>query len=550
MANLRDFTGKNRKFTGVSGITVSSGGNTGNRVNETGRLRFNATTNLLEYYNGTDWKAIDAPPVITSFSIDSPAQTNVTSGYIDSAQAGTFDLSVNGSLFDTTGANVTLTGTGETLTPDTLVRNSANLLTATFTASALDTGNDPYTLKVTNGSGLSAELVDAINVDQAPVFTNAVDTVYSIFDSSRASGTIAAADLVGATDADGDTITYSVTAGALPTGCTLTASTGVIIWSSISAVGTDTTSTFTISAATSKGTSTRQFKITVKAPIRTTITSTGAGTFSVPNGVTSLSILMVAGGGSGGSSLGSGAGAGGMLEGTIAVTPGSSIPYTVGAGGSQGQAADYFSGYYGANTTFGPIPGPGATATANGGGYGCGHAGGGPKGSGSPSEQNTNQINIGGTGGSGGGTGSADQSSLTGRGGYGNQGDSAGLTGYGNDGGIGGGNNTQHSHNGGGGGGAGGVGANPSGYNAGAGGVGRVSTASGSPVYYAGGGGGSFHPPTGGSVGSGGSGGGSSGSSSGRSNAGGTNTGGGSGCGAHPGAGSGSGGPGIIIVNI
>ena len=58
MADLRDFTGKNRKFTGAAGIKTSDDGlGTGDRVNEKGRIRFNDTTDLLEYYNGTDWSA-------------------------------------------------------------------------------------------------------------------------------------------------------------------------------------------------------------------------------------------------------------------------------------------------------------------------------------------------------------------------------------------------------------------------------------------------------------------------------------------------------------
>jgi hypothetical protein len=251
MADLRDFTGKNRKFTGAAGIKTSSDGQgTAERVNEKGRLRFNDDTDLLEYYNGTDWKAIDAPPVITSFSTNSPSQTNVTAGYIGNTQAGTFDLSVNGSLFDTTGANVTLVGLGaETLSPDSIVRNTANLLTATFTASNLDISNDPYTIKVTNGSGLSAELAAAVTADQTtPTFTNAVDTTYSVFDSGRSSGTITAAELIGAS---GGTA-YAVQIGSLPTGFTLNTTTGDITWSSVSAVGSDTTTTFTNSAATSK----------------------------------------------------------------------------------------------------------------------------------------------------------------------------------------------------------------------------------------------------------------------------------------------------------
>ena len=53
MANLRDFTGKNRKFTGSIGERISVG-TTGERDTSTyghGTLRFNTTTSLLEYYN-------------------------------------------------------------------------------------------------------------------------------------------------------------------------------------------------------------------------------------------------------------------------------------------------------------------------------------------------------------------------------------------------------------------------------------------------------------------------------------------------------------------
>ena len=45
MSDLRDFTGKNRKHTGTTGITVSDNGSgTAARVNEKGRLRFNDDT--------------------------------------------------------------------------------------------------------------------------------------------------------------------------------------------------------------------------------------------------------------------------------------------------------------------------------------------------------------------------------------------------------------------------------------------------------------------------------------------------------------------------
>ena len=136
MANLHDFTQKNRRHTGAAGIKVSNDslGN-GDRVDEKGRLRFNDTTDLLEYYNGTSWKSIDAPPVITSFSIN--GGSNVTSGDIPQDVSGTSTIGINGSLFDTTGATVTLEaeGSGSNVTPASTTRNSANLLTITVTNS-------------------------------------------------------------------------------------------------------------------------------------------------------------------------------------------------------------------------------------------------------------------------------------------------------------------------------------------------------------------------------------------------------------------------------
>tara|TARA_B100000085_G_scaffold132165_1_gene120416 strand:+ start:280 stop:1929 length:1650 start_codon:yes stop_codon:yes gene_type:complete len=547
MSDLQDFTQKNRRHTGTTGIQVSDNGSgPGDRVNEKGRLRFNDTTDLLEYYNGNDWKSIDAPPSITGFTINDVGGTAITSGTIDNEASGTSTIEVLGSLFDTTNGAVTFVGGAETLSPASTTRNSANKFTLTVTNSEFDITNSPYTIKLTNGSGLSAELAASISADQTtPTFTNAADTTVTLFDASRGAG-IAAADLCGASNAS----SFAVTTGSLPSGLSMTSSTGAITGTA-DAVGSDTTSTFTVTATGDDATATRQFKITIKAPVTSSITSTGAGNFAVPTGVSALNILMVAGGGSGGSSLGSGGGAGGMLEGTLTVTPGSTIAYNVGAGGAQTTASDYHSGYYGANTTFGPIPGPGATATAVGGGYGCGHASGGPKGSGSPSNQNQNQANIGGQGGSSGGTGSADQGSANVAASTTIQGDSAGLTGYGNYGGTGGGNNPTHAHSGGGGGGAGGAGGNPSSGNAGNGGVGRVSNITGSPVYYAGGGGGSYYQPSpvGGTVGSAGNGGGSAGATSGsRSSNGGANTGGGTGCGGHPAGGGGTGGSGIIVL--
>ncbi len=49
-----DVTGKNRRFTGTDAETITSG-TTGERVAGAGKLRFNTTLNLMEYYDGSNW---------------------------------------------------------------------------------------------------------------------------------------------------------------------------------------------------------------------------------------------------------------------------------------------------------------------------------------------------------------------------------------------------------------------------------------------------------------------------------------------------------------
>ena len=69
MSDLRDFTGKNRKFTGTIGKRISVG-TTAERDTATfgsGTLRFNSNNNLLEYYDGSAWREVrDLNNVITT----------------------------------------------------------------------------------------------------------------------------------------------------------------------------------------------------------------------------------------------------------------------------------------------------------------------------------------------------------------------------------------------------------------------------------------------------------------------------------------------------
>ena len=135
MADLRDFTGKNRKFTGTIGEKISPG-TTGQRDTSFGggTIRFNSTTSLMEYYTGTEWKAIDAPPTITSINIDGAG--NVTSTFLNT-DSSIKTIQINGSLFGA-GAVVLFIGTGGgDVSPLTTVINNSSLITVTVNSCPL-----------------------------------------------------------------------------------------------------------------------------------------------------------------------------------------------------------------------------------------------------------------------------------------------------------------------------------------------------------------------------------------------------------------------------
>jgi hypothetical protein len=102
---------------------------------------------------------------------------------------------------------------------------------------------------------------------------------------------------------------------------------------------------------------------------------TAAGTsFTVPGGVSSITVKIVGGGGGGGASVSSGdthcaanGGSGGYVNGqVIAVTAGQVITVTVGAGGTGGTSAAGYTGGTGGTSSVGVV-----TATGGYGGTGC-----------------------------------------------------------------------------------------------------------------------------------------------------------------------------------
>lgn len=216
--------------------------------------------------------------------------------------------------------------------------------------------------------------------------------------------------------------------------------------------------------------------------------------------------LIVAGGGGGGANNGGGGGGGGFLQGTIAVTPNSSLTVTVGAGGG--------STTNGNNSVFGSL-------TAIGGGAGAG--------------------GISGAGSDGGSGGGGTYAGLPGQ----------AVANQGNPGGVGDGISTNGIQGGGGGAGSKGINGAYSVLKSGDGGAGAASTISGTRTAYAGGGGSSSSASSvGGTGGAGGGGDGYSGSGFPVSgSAGVANTGGGGGGGSRGSGPGGAGGSGIVILS-
>jgi len=410
--------------SGTEGTKIASG-TSAQRGSTAGQIRFNSTTGLAEYYDGTSFKSIDSPPTVSSIDVTEVASDG----------GGNQTIVITGSGFGS-GAIVTFVGNaGTDFNASTVTVDSTTQITAVAPKASFLNAQEPYGVKVQNTSGLSATLASQINVDSSPIWSTASGSLGSFFDSTRSGISVSAT----ATDGDGDTIVYSVQSGSLPSGLSLNTSTGAITGTA-NAVGSDTTSSFTLRATANSKTADRAFTITINAPVSTTYSYTGSNqTFTVPTGLTSFVVdIMGAGGGSQGGS-GSG-GTGGRTQGTRTASAGQSYIVIVGergkttsSGSSFGGGGSYTSGH-GNGGGGGGLSGIFLTSYTHGnsvaiaGGGGGGAFGGNAGGHGGGSSGNGGSHGAGGgsqsSGGSGGGgsSGSALQGGATTGGGNGGSG--------------------------------------------------------------------------------------------------------------------------------
>ena len=220
----------------------------------TGDMRFNTTIGSTEVYNGSDWIATGGgTPQITQVS---PTSFNGASGVT---------FTIDGEGFETGCTAYFVSKTGTSTAAGSTTRVSANQVTCA--SPALTVSGEPYSIKVVNTDGSEAFKGVEVQIDAgaAPVWTTNAGSLGSDLLQQTTLSTIT----VAATDADGQTITYSESGTTVLTGSgtgemglTLNSSTGAIT-GTLPTVTADTTFNFTLAASDGTNTTTRNFSLSV-----------------------------------------------------------------------------------------------------------------------------------------------------------------------------------------------------------------------------------------------------------------------------------------------
>tara|TARA_Y100000004_G_scaffold155182_1_gene179656 strand:+ start:264 stop:1832 length:1569 start_codon:yes stop_codon:yes gene_type:complete len=249
----------NTEITGTEAAKMPVG-STSQRANaQSGDIRFNTNLSLMEYYNGTEWKPIDSPPVITAVS----PTTFDTAGDT---------ITVSGSNFQS-GYTLTVIGSdGTEYTPTTTSRVSSSSITFDVTASMVSDGKDYYDVKVTNSSGLFVIKDDTLSLPSTIAFDVAAGSIGTVFDrlaiGHSAQGAVSNPTATITGESGDVTIAYSLSRGALPTGLSLNSSTGAITGTpadetSSTTYNFDITATYTDASSSETGSITRTYTMVV-----------------------------------------------------------------------------------------------------------------------------------------------------------------------------------------------------------------------------------------------------------------------------------------------
>ena len=245
--DIADFKFENIVDTGTAGTKVASG-TTAQRGSTTGQWRYNTTTGFFEGKN-TDGSFSTLEPTPSIISVDTTE--------IDSAGGGNITIRVTGTNFLSGGTIKFIGNDASEITASTSTFVNTSNYDAVIAKSSFVNAKEPYDVKYIASSGLTAIGDNLINVDNSPTWSTASGNLATVYEGQTANVSATA------TDADGDTVSYSVQSGSLPAGTSLNTSTGAIT-GTLSAVSNDTTSNFNLRATANSKTADRSFNIIVK----------------------------------------------------------------------------------------------------------------------------------------------------------------------------------------------------------------------------------------------------------------------------------------------
>jgi hypothetical protein len=239
-----DVSFENISDTGTEGTKVASG-TTAQRGSTAGQFRFNSTTGKFEGRNNSNFVTLEVTPTITS----------VDDAEVDSAGGGNQTFVITGTNFNNGDVASFVGADASTFNASSTTVDSATQITAVVPKNSFINSKEPYDIKITSSGGLSGVLDDAINVDNAPTWSTSAGSLGTVGIFSGGNHFT-----LSATDPDGDTVTYAVQSGSLPTGTSLS-SAGVI---SGTVGGSASTYSFTVRATANSKTADRAFTITTE----------------------------------------------------------------------------------------------------------------------------------------------------------------------------------------------------------------------------------------------------------------------------------------------
>ena len=237
-----DVSFENISDTGTEGTKVASG-TTAQRGSTTGQWRYNTTSGFFEGRAASgSFLSLEPSPTVTSVDISE----------VDSQAGGNQTVVITGTNF-TSGATASFVGSSASFDASTTTVDNSTQITAVAPKASFLNAQEPYKVKVTSASGLTGtSSTGLINVDTAPTWTTNAGSLGSIGENATGNHFT-----VAASDADGDTVAYSLQSGSLG-GLSLNSSTGVISGDPTD-VSSNTTNSFTLRATAGSKTADRAF---------------------------------------------------------------------------------------------------------------------------------------------------------------------------------------------------------------------------------------------------------------------------------------------------